>query len=136
MERRCARGEGAGRMNLKETVAAGVETAFSAARDFVSLGTYTHRTSAPAYDPATDILTAGETTVSGVRMLRTSITAEEREASPLTVEDVKVLIPARDLPGFKPSETDYFELDGTDYNVLTLKTVPGDSLWIIFARKK
>jgi hypothetical protein len=123
-------------MSLLTTIAAGVETAFTAAQDLVSDGVYTVRTAAPVYDPVTDDYTASTTTFDPVRMLRTSMTDQEREASALTVTDVKVLIPATDLPGVRPGETDVFTLDGTGYNVITIKTVPGNSLWIVFAREK
>lgn len=123
-------------MTLKATIASGVETAFAAAEDLVSLGTYTVRRGTSVYDPATDSYTGvGPTTYGNVRMIRTALTDSEREASSVTVSDVKVLIPARDLP-VRPNETDVFTLDGVGYNVISLKAVPGDSLWIVFARER
>lgn len=123
-------------MSLKATVAAGVEQAFTASGDLVSDGTYTVRTGSPVYDPVADTYVATTNTYQNVRMIRASISNEEREASTVAVSDVKVLIPAIDLGNTKPSETDTFELDGLGYNVLTHKGVPGDSLWIIYAREK
>lgn len=122
-------------MSLLAQVAAGVETAFTAAGDLVSSAVYVVRAGTSNYDPVTDTYTA-QTTVYTVRALRSSFTEQEREASPVTVEDVKVLIPAVDLQGVKPRETDYFTLDGLDYNVLGVKGIPGNSLWIVSARKK
>lgn len=125
-------------MSLKATIASGVLQAFTAAQDLVSLGTYSTRgTSIPVYDPVNDTyVSSSANTVTNVRMLRTSLTDEEREASSVTVSDAKVLIPAVDLPGVRPSETDTIQLDGVGYNVLSVKTVPGDSLWILFVREK
>lgn len=122
-------------MGLGDLVHSGVETAFQAASDFVSLGVYTHRHSDPVYDPVTDQMTGGTTEYIGVRMIRTAANSEERESSPLTINDVKILIPAADLPVL-PQENDWFVLDGISYNVAALKRVPNDPLWIIMARKK
>lgn len=123
-------------MSLNSTIAQGVQTAFAAAGDLVVLGTYVARTGTPVYNASTDTYTAPTVTHTNVRMLRTSLTDEEREASPTTVSDIKVLIPATDLPGTRPSETDTFTVENVGYNVLRIKTVPGDSLWILFARAK
>ena len=122
-------------MSLRQIIAAGVETAFAAAEDLVSLGSYTAVRGERHYDPATDSYTGGSTTYPNVRMLRTALTDAEREASTVTVSDTKVLIPARDLP-VRPGETDVFRLDGVDYNVISLKSVPSDALWIVFARER
>ncbi len=123
-------------MTLTETIARGVETAFSAAGDLVALGTYVARAGASVYDPVADTYTGGSVTVTNVRMIRTALSDEEREASPVTVSDVKVLVPAVDLPGHRPGERDTFTIQNIGYNVLRIKAVPGDSLWIIFAREK
>lgn len=123
-------------MDLNATVAAGVETAFSAAADFVELGTYYARGSAPVYDPSSDTITYTPLTFTDVRMIRTSISREEREASQVTISDVKFLIPAVDLPNHSPDETDTIEYGGVMYNVLAYRSVPGDSIYIIMARKK
>ncbi len=123
-------------MSLTETIAAGVETAFNAAGDLVALGTYVSRTGATSYNPTTDVYTGNDVVYANVRMLRTALTDQEREASPVTVSDIKVLIPARDLPNKRPSERDMLSVQNVSYNVLRVKTVPGDSLWIIFAREK
>lgn len=122
-------------MSLLAQVAAGVETAFTAAGDLVSSAQYVVRSGASTYDPVTDTHSTPTTTYT-VRALRSSFTEQEREASPVTVEDVKILVPASDLDGTKPRETDYFQLDGLQYNVLAARGIPGNSLWIITGRKK
>jgi hypothetical protein len=121
---------------LNDVVAAGVETAFAAAKDFVVLGTYYARGSAPVYNPSTDEIEFTPLTYTDVRMLRTSATREEREASSITVGDVKFIIPAVDLEGRVPDETDEIEYGGIRYGILAIKSVPGDTLYIIMARKK
>lgn len=123
-------------MNLNDVVKQGVETAFQAAADFVIVGTYTYRGTDAVYDPTLDTITAGETTVNNVRFIRTKATAEEREASPVAIGDVKLIVPASDIPGVTPTETDTLVLAGVPYNVLAVQRVPGDSVWIIMARQK
>lgn len=124
-------------MSLNDTVRAGVETAFNAADDFVSLAEYVVRTGAPVLDVATDTVSVASTTYPSVRMIRASLTAEEREASSVTVESIKVLVPASDLFGVtEPNETDTFTLHGVGYNVLNYRVVPGGSLFIIFAQRQ
>lgn len=120
---------------LNDVVLAGVETAFTAAKDFVVLGTYYARGSEPVYDPVNDVITYTPVTLTDVRMIRASASREEREASSVTVGDYKFLIPAADLGGREPDETDRLEYAGDMYNILAIKVVPGDSLYTIMARK-
>lgn len=123
-------------MSLTATIRAGVETAFSAAKELVRHGTYHAKGGDPVYDPGSDSMTGGDVQVPNVRMLRTSSLAEEREASPVAITDEKYLIPAVDLPGITPSDQDKIELDGVFSNVVSWKPVPGDSLYIVFARRR
>ena len=123
-------------MSLNDQVAAGVEQAFAVMEDYVSDGEYTVLSGIGVYDPVLDKMMTPRTTLTGVRMLRTQLQTEEREASALAVTDIKVLIPGVDLAGIIPSETDTFKLDGAEYNVATFKPVPGNTLWILFGRQK
>lgn len=120
---------------LNDIVAASVETAFDAAKDFVILGTYYARGSDPVYDPSLDTITYTPLTFTDVRMIRTSASREEREASSVTVGDFKFIIPAVDLGGREPDETDRIDYAGDMYNVLASKIVPGGTLFTIMARK-
>lgn len=122
-------------MSLLATTRAGVETAFTVAEEYVVRGTYYHVAAARDYDPVTDSMTSGQDlTTPNVRMMRVSVTTEEREASPLSVMDVKILIPGADLPR-DPQESDTL-LHGTEnYNVTKIKPVPGNVLWILMCRK-
>lgn len=122
--------------DLKQVVAEGVEVAFAAAKDFVELGTYRARASEPVYDPDTDTIAYTPLVIADVRMLRTAAGVEEREASAVAVGDVKFIIPAVDLQGYVPKESDEIEFGGLLYNTLAIKFVPGDSIYIIIARKK
>jgi hypothetical protein len=121
--------------DLLQVVEDGVETAFTTLKDFVVLGTYMTRGSEPVYDPETDSMTYVAQNFENVRIIRTAASMEEREASTISINDVKFLIPATDLPGYEPTETDVVDYGGVLYNVLAIKHVPGDSLWIIMARE-
>jgi hypothetical protein len=123
-------------VSINQQVAAGVEKAFAIMDDYVSDGEYTVVNGAAVYDAALDKTLTPRLTLSPVRMLRTQLQTEEREASALAVTDIKVLIPGVDLGAVVPSETDSFKLDGAEYNVATFKPVPGNSLWIVFGRQK
>lgn len=122
-------------MSILAAVAAGVETAFRAAGDAVLQVTYVRRSGAPAYDPVTDSVTVSQQTMT-VRALRSRITDVEREASPVTVEDSRILVPASDMAPATPKESDTYTLDGVQYNVIGWRGVPGDSLWIITGRRR
>lgn len=123
-------------MSLTDVLQAGVETAFASAQELVRLGTYTAKGGDPIYDPIADTLTGGGDAIANVRMLESSATLAEREASPVSITDTKFLIPFVDLPGHTPSETDKILLDGVGYNVVAFKKVPGQAIHVIFARRQ
>ena len=123
-------------MSLVEILQAGVETAFEAAKELVRVGLYTAKGGDPVYDPGTDSMSGGEVQVTGVRMLPTTTTVEDREASPVAVSDVAVIIPYVDLPGITPSETDKFEMGGVTHNVIAAKKIPGQAVHKVFGRER
>lgn len=123
-------------MSLTDVLQAGVETAFASAQELVRLGTYSAKGGDPIYDPVTDTMTGGRDVVTNVRMLESTATLAEREASPVAITDTKFLIPFVDLPGHTPSETDSILLDGVGYNVVAFKKVPGQAVHVVFARRK
>jgi hypothetical protein len=120
-----------------DTIADGIETAFTLGAEFVTTGTYTRKDGNHTYDPATDDLVAENPNVlTGVRFLRTKVDVQEREASPVSITDTKFLVPGVDLGGLLPGPTDFFQLDtGERWNVLISQPTPGNKLIIIFARK-
>lgn len=122
-------------MSLIATTLAGIETAFTVAAEFVTPGTYTKREGNPAYDPVTDTLAANDNVVSNVRFLKVAASREEREASPVAINDAKFLVPAVDLPNLTPGESDLITINDVVYNVLVSKFVPGEVLHIIFGRR-
>lgn len=122
-------------MSLIETVKAGIETAFAVGAEFVTVGEYLKKTGNGTYDPVADTITPGANIVSGVRFLKTSAGVQEREASPVAINDVKFLVPAIDLPGLEPGENDQIRILGIRYNVVVTKFVPGNVIHIIFGRR-
>jgi hypothetical protein len=122
-------------LTIQESVLRGVEQAFTIADD-VSMGVYTISSGVATYNATLDKQVMAASRVLNVRMLRTTLETEEREASQLTVTDIKVLVPGVDMQGAQPNETDTFTLDGNGYNVVTFRPVPGNALWIIYGRLK
>jgi len=122
-------------VSLTDTLRAGVELAFAQVPDLVRLGTYVTKGGDPIYDAESDTLVGGVRQIPDVRILETSSTAEEREASPVTVKDSKFLIPWVDLPGIRPSEVDHIVMDNVKFHILVAVKVPGDALHIVFCRE-
>jgi hypothetical protein len=121
---------------LLNTVAAGVETAFELASELVVLGTYTKILGNSTYNPSTDTTDVNQEEIPAVRFLPTSVTLEEREASPVAITDTKFLVPGKDISGYDPGENDFFVLEtGERWNVLMSRPTPGKKLHIIFARR-
>lgn len=126
-------------MSLDTVVSAGVETAFQIAADFVKLGSYVvmpDGSQVGDYDPVTDTVADARATIASVRMIRTKRQEAELEASPASMQRVRFLIPASDIPGVEPKSPDEIVYSSVTYNVLSSSPVPGDSLWIIEAIKK
>lgn len=113
----------------------GVETAFAVCHEWVRIGTYRKLTGNAVYDPITDTTSDPGAVISGVRYIQTAASLEEREASPVAINDAKFIVPSVDLPGVEPGENDVITLDGVDWNVLVDKYVPGRPIHILFARK-
>lgn len=123
-------------MSLLEVVAGGVETAFAVASEFVITGTYRHRDgTGSTYDPDSDTKLPAGVDVLNVRFLPTNNQAEEREASPVTVQDLKLLVPGKDLGGKIPNDSGQVFIWDAWWNITLVKAVPGQSLWLFFVRK-
>jgi hypothetical protein len=124
--------------DLIPTVLAGVETAFSVAEEFVRVGTYVKKSGNGTYDPVADTKVENTNRIENVRFLRTATTREEREASPIAIQDAKFIVPSVDIPDLDPGENDSIEFnDGTleIWNVMVSKFVPGRVVHIVFARR-
>jgi hypothetical protein len=125
-------------VNIESLVANGVETAFKILKDLVGLGTYYQAVSGSGsaiYDPVTDTAITPTQTFLDVRMIKVGVEGEELVGTSVTVTDVKLLIPAKDLPGVEPGNEDHIFLKGLRYNIVRVKEVPGNSLHILYARE-
>jgi hypothetical protein len=121
-------------LSLRDIVASGIETAFAIAAEYVVVGTYKPSDGTPVYDPDTDTMTQG-TPIPDVRFMPVNNQVEEREASPVAVTDLKLLVPGKDLKGVVPSDTGKCQLWDKWHNVILARAVPGQDLWIIFVRQ-
>lgn len=122
-------------MSLNATVAAGVELAFNTAYEFVVVGEYHSRAGPMVFDPDLDTMTPAAPAITGVRFLPVNNTLEEREASPVAINDLKLLVPGVDLKGTIPTDVDQVKMWDKLWNVTLAKAVPGQALWSIFVRK-
>ena len=121
-------------MSLTDLIGNSVETAFLLLGELVPLGIY-YRLSSGSDDPITDSISGAPTQYPNVRMLDVTQTSEEITASPANVADVKILIPAVDIP-IVPRTNDYLFLKGMFLNIEKVKTPPSGKLHILECRKR
>lgn len=124
-------------MNIEALLASGVERAFTILKDLVKLGDYYQALSGPGsggYDPVTDTTVTPTQTFLNVRMLKVSVDAEELIGTQVVVNDVKILIPAKDL-AIDPNSADHIFLQGLRYNIVQPKPIPGKALHILYCRE-
>lgn len=124
-------------MNIEGLLDSGVGTAFRLLKDLVTLGTYNQAVPlvglAP-YDPITGMVTSPAQIYENVRMIFTTVDAEELVGTMVTTTDVKILVPAMDLPGVTPSGEDHVFAKGVRYNIVRPKQIPGNALHILYGR--
>jgi hypothetical protein len=125
-------------VNIEPLLNLSVEKVFSLLKDLVGLGIYYREvpgvSGSAVYDTHTGIVTASPgTVISDVRMILTSVQVEELVGSTVAVTDVKLLVPAADLP-FQPRATDTVLLKGVRYNIVFPKPIPGNALHILYCR--
>ena len=120
-------------MSLTRSVAAAALAAFNAADDFIKRGELVASGSAD-YDPVTETYTNSSSKIN-VRMLRTSVTEKEIEASVANPADTKFVVLGADLVGADPNTQDKIIYETITYNIQKLQIVPGGSVLIFFARR-
>jgi hypothetical protein len=116
-----------------------VELAFATVPTAVALGNYSVNILGQAtgdYDPVSDTVAAPLRVVPNVRMMKVSASADELVGTNITVEDVKILIPAKDLPNVKPKTTDFLRHPDGEYSIIKIKPLPVKTLHILFCRAK
>lgn len=88
-----------------------------------------------SYDPATDTYSSVDTQVI-LKAVKARFSAEEINDSIIVNTDAKFIIANKDLNSVIPKEDDYF-LDEKNlrWTVRVVKSVPGESVWILQCRK-
>jgi hypothetical protein len=115
-------------MALSNTITAAVKTAMNAIGDLKTPITYT-RVEPGNYDPATDT-TLDVTQAYPIEAPIVGLTEDEMAWIATDKKGAKLLIAAADLP-VVPLITDYVLIDGARWEVVKIKRVPGNSLWIL-----
>lgn len=123
-------------INLEGLSADAIELVFSTLPTAVGIATYYKGAGSVDYDPVSDQAAAPIAVKPNVRMMPLAIQDEELVGTPVTVSDLKVIIPAGDLGPIKPGTEDWFELRGVRYNVLKKKVLPVSTIHILYARAR
>lgn len=123
-------------MSLTNILRGSVETIYTVLEELVVLATYHSTSTARIYDAETDSYAGGAADIPNVRVIETSVSVEEREASPVTVEDTKILIPHVDLASITLEESDTITYNGTTKNILARKKIPGKAIHVFFVRER
>lgn len=122
-------------MRLEGILQSSVETVFDVASELVQEAVYHPNSESGTYDPATDEYTSAPSG-HNCRLIETTVTAEDREASPIEVEDLKIIIPWKDLEGVTLKGVDAITYAGTTKNILARKKIPGKAIHIFFIRQR
>ena len=87
------------------------------------------------YDPYSRAYKTGVCTHSGVPAVIAKPTSDE-VGGEVEYSTAKFVIPAERLPGVTPKVQDVLKTkDGQNYGVVRVKSVPGGSVWLVFAEK-
>lgn len=125
-------------MGFRGDISKLVASAFEIVGDLKEKISVTYVVSGGPYNPTTDAMNNSETTISGIGAVFTQFTMAEIDSSVVVTTDVKVLIPALSLSGIVPKENDYLINDTSfeRFDIMNVKRVPGDSLFIIHVRRR
>jgi len=119
-------------MGLRETLQDAVVTAIAAIDNIAVEVVYSRVTSLGTYDPATDSQTPTVSTVTlqGFLYKEKELTQDWKTS---VQRDQKLLLAATSL-GFAPSEVDYLTIDSVRWEIVSVKTIPGDCGYILTIR--
>jgi hypothetical protein len=118
---------------MKQLVADMVTLAFNTIGDLKDTAVY-RRKIPSTYDPATDSMT-NPTTLTSILGVFARFKANEINSSVITLTDAKFLFPAVAIT-FEPKTHDEIVLKGKTWNVHSVLSVPGDSLYKLHLREK
>lgn len=126
-------------MGFKQLMDDMVSVAIDILDDLAPSITYTSIDNTGTYNPITDELENPVLVTQQVDSVLASFSLEESKADSVVVAtDMKCLISSKDLGSIIPSEKDIITEDenGRVWDVIGVKSVPGESLWIIHVRRQ
>lgn len=122
-------------MGLAADIESAVTNAFEALDDLAKAGTVIQVDQSTAYDAVTDTSTIATTDHAFPKALLTSFSEKEIDGQAVRVTDIKALIPAAALLGYRPTTNDRYKDNLLqEYSIEASRTVPGTSLWILQLR--
>lgn len=122
-------------MGLSALIEDAVTQAFEALGDLVKAGTVIQVDKSTGYDAVADTFTANTTNHTFPKALLTSFKEKEIDGQAVRITDVKALIPAAALNGYRPTTNDRYKDNLLkEYSIEMSRTVPGTSLWILSLR--
>ena len=121
-------------MGLDSIISKQVQKAMKTVKSLARQITYTSVANG-SYSPATDSVSTTTVTVPAVTAVFEKLYQNELDMEIRNLVDVKILIAALDLPGITPQTEDTVSDASDVYRIKKVDTVPGNSLWILYARK-
>lgn len=124
-------------MGFKGTIQSLVTTAFDIVGDLKTPVDVTYIVGIGAYNPVSDTESKVTASSSSIQVIFTNFDFNEVDSSVIVETDMKILVDASKLGGNVPKVTDVFlEVSkNIEWNVMRVKTVPGNSLYIVHVRK-
>lgn len=122
-------------MELKGLVEDLVSTAVSILGDMAEVTTYSSIVTG-AYDPATDVVATTSTSRAFNSVFaRFSFDEVKGDKEIIVDTDAKLVVSAKDFGTGEPAKNDELTVKSKVWNVVKVKGVPGDSVWIIHIRR-
>lgn len=117
-------------MGLSANVSKLVQNAIKKTGDLAARVTYV-RVVPGAYNPTTDTAADTETSYTNIPVVLTNL--DQTESDWFLPDKImqKMVVAALDLP-VSPLVTDYVLIDGVKWEVKRIRTVPGNSLWLVY----
>lgn len=119
-------------MGLSAKVKKLVQQAIKKVDDLASRVTYVS-VSVGSYTVATDAVAKTETTYANVPCVQTKLVEDDLEWFPANMKGQKLLIAYNDLP-IVVTDDDYVLIGGVKWEIVKIREVPGNSLWILFVK--
>lgn len=121
-------------MGLRETFRKAAQTAIIAAGD-VAVSTNYESLSSTTYNASSGVNAAVYATVGGVKVIFDIFELRQADGTPVTTEDRKALIAAKDISAITPDAEDRIVVGATVWRVVEANIDPADALWELRVRK-